>query len=73
MTTVEQIALKLRTLPPELLDDVETFVEFLLHKQQQQVGVSVLDVLAEPVDQRSFQTPDEVAAYLRTERDGWDR
>ena len=72
MTTVEALAVKLQTLPPELLEDVETFVEFLLHKQQQQ-PLSVLDVLAEPSEEHAFHTPEEVRAYLQAERDSWDR
>lgn len=73
MTTVEALTVRLQTLSPELLEDVETFVEFLLHKQQQQPTLSVLDVLAEPLDEHAFHTPEEVRAYLQAERDSWDR
>lgn len=72
MTTVETITVKLRTLPPDLLEDVETFVEFLLHKRQR-TALSVLDVLAEPVAEHAFQAAEEVRAYLHAERDSWER
>jgi hypothetical protein len=73
MTTVEHIARKLRQLPPELLDDVETFVEFLLHKQDRQLKVSALEVLAGTPEERAFSTADEVREYLQAERDSWER
>lgn len=73
MTTVEAIAVKLRDLPPELLEDVETFVEFLLHRQHQQPKRSVLDLLAEAPQERGFTSADEVRAYLQAERDSWER
>lgn len=73
MTTVQDLTVKLRTLSPELLEDVETFIEFLLHKQQSQPKVSVLDLLVEPLEQHAFQTAEEVRAYLQAERESWDR
>jgi hypothetical protein len=37
MTTLDTIAIKLRSLPPELLDEVDTFVEFLLNRPRKAV------------------------------------
>jgi len=34
---------------------------------------SVIDILAEAPGRLAFQTADEVEAYLREERDGWER
>lgn len=73
MTSVEHIAKKLRQLPPELPGDVETFVEFLLHKQDQQPKLSALELLARAPEERAFHTADEVREYLLVERDSWRR
>lgn len=73
MTTVEAITDKLRHLPPDLLEDVETFVEFLIHRQHQQPKRSVLDLLAEAPTERGFASADEVRTYLQAERDSWER
>jgi hypothetical protein len=73
-TTIETLETKLRDLPPDLLNEVEDFVEFLLQKRQRSgARQPALDVLAATAGGRAFKTADEVRAYLAGERDSWDR
>lgn len=58
---------------PELPSGANVDVIVLLLPALETPRRSALDILAEAPGQRLFKTAEEVDAYIREERDGWER
>lgn len=65
MATIEQIVSKLQRVPPELLLDVDRFVEAML---QRQAPLAAHQIVAEAPEQCVFHCAEEMRAYQESER-----
>jgi hypothetical protein len=64
---------KIEVTDPQLPSGATVDVIVLLPEQRGSPSRSVVDVLAEAPGQLVFQSAEEVDAYLRAERDAWER
>lgn len=65
---------KIEVTVPELMPGQRAKVMIVTEEQEQVAeGRHVLDILAELPGHQLFKTAEEVDAYIREERDSWDR
>ena len=78
-TVQKALHLKTTVLPGgriEIVDQglpVGESVDVVVSQSPEAAGRSALDILAEAPGHLLFKTAEEVAAYLKEERDSWDR
>ncbi|HEX6292417.1 MAG TPA: hypothetical protein VFZ66_24740 [Herpetosiphonaceae bacterium] len=73
MTTLVQPGGKIEVTDAQLPAGQSVEVIVLLPEPSAMPRRSILEVLAEAPGHLAFQTADEVDAYLRAERDAWER
>ena len=73
LTGTVQLGGRVEVSSPQLPFGKSVEVIVLLPQEANAVRRSVMDVLAEAPGHLAFQTAEEVDAYIREERDTWDR
>lgn len=73
MTAQVQVGGKIEVIDAQLPVGTSVEVIVLLPQSTPQARRSILDILADAPGHLAFETAEEVDAYLRAERDAWDR